>query len=59
MVRKAVPPLTAGERVRALVSPRRFVVERVVLGLVYLKVIRVSHVSIASPWLSILRSYGG
>jgi hypothetical protein len=42
-------PLTAAARVRAQVNPAGFVVDKVVLGQVFLRVIRFSPVNIIPP----------
>jgi hypothetical protein len=43
-------PLIAKARVRALVSPCGFVVDKVALGYVFLRVLRFSPVDIFPPW---------
>jgi hypothetical protein len=43
-------PLTAAARVRARVSPVVYVVDKVALGLVFLRVLRFSPVNIIPPW---------
>jgi hypothetical protein len=42
--------LTAAARVRAQVNPVGFVVDKVALGQVFLRVLRFSPVNIISPW---------
>jgi hypothetical protein len=43
-------PLTAADRVRAWVNPVGFVVDKVALGQVFLRVLRFSTVNIIPPW---------
>jgi hypothetical protein len=43
-------PLTAATRVRARVNPVGFVVDKVALGQVFLRVLQFSPVSIIPPW---------
>jgi hypothetical protein len=47
-------PLIAEDQVRAPVSPCGFVVDRVALGQVFLRVLRLPLVTIILPWPSIL-----
>jgi hypothetical protein len=44
-------PLTAAARVRTQVNPVRFVVDKVALGQVFLRVLRFRPVNIIPPWV--------
>jgi hypothetical protein len=47
-------PVATEARVRPRVSPVRFVVDRVALGQVFVRVLRVFLVNVIPPWLSIV-----
>jgi hypothetical protein len=48
-------PLTAAARVRARVNPVGFVVDKVTLGQVFLRVLWFSPVNIITPWTPLFR----
>jgi hypothetical protein len=50
-------PLTAAARIRAQVNPVGFVVDKVAVGQVFLRVLRFSPVNIIPPWAPLFRKF--